>query len=86
MSEKDAPMPPQTSRQRIQPAKLMLSKWTAVSPQNREKHFLVTRVIVPEIPDAPIEWVDLEAVHSGRTQRLAWRDLTDPAHWIRGWR
>ena len=70
---------------RIQPAKLMLSKWTAVSPQNREKHFLVTRVIVPEIPGAPIEWVDLEAVHSGRTQRLPWRALTDPAHWIRGW-
>jgi tryptophan-rich hypothetical protein len=64
----------------------MLSKWTAVTPRNREKHFLVTKVIVPEIPGAPIEWVDLEAVHSGRTQRLAWQELTDPACWIQGWR
>ncbi|ESS73906.1 tryptophan-rich protein [Methyloglobulus morosus KoM1] len=28
---------------RINPAKLLLSKWTAVTPQDKEKHFLVTR-------------------------------------------
>ncbi len=78
-----SPRPP---RHRISPNKLLLSKWTAAAPQDREKHFLVIRVIVPEIPDAPIEWVDLEAVHSGRSQRLPWRDLTDPPRWLRGWR
>ena len=83
--EMDVPSPP-PPRHRIQPAKLLLSKWTAVAPRNREKHFLVTRVIVPENPDAPTEWVDLEAVYSGRTRRMAWRDLADPAHWMRGWR
>ena len=72
-------------RRRLQPGKLLLSKWTAVAPTNREKHFLVTKVIVPEIPGAPIEWVDLEAVHSGRSRRLAWRELADPGCWIQGW-
>ncbi len=80
-----APVKP-PARRRLQPAKLLLSKWTAVAPCNREKHFLVTKVIVPENPDEPIVWVDLEAVHSGRTQRMAWRELADPACWIQGWR
>ncbi|PAM39480.1 hypothetical protein CEJ63_25450, partial [Acinetobacter baumannii] len=26
---------------RVNPAKLLLSKWTAASPRNKEKHFLV---------------------------------------------
>ena len=30
---------------RVSPKKLLHSKWTAVEPRNREKHFLVTRVI-----------------------------------------
>ena len=73
-------------RHRIAPAKLLLSKWTAVAPSNKEKHFLVTKVIVPEIAGDPIEWVELEAVHSGRSRRMRWRDLADPTCWIRGWR
>ncbi len=30
------------------PGKLLLSKWTARVPRNREKHFIVTRVMHPE--------------------------------------
>ena len=29
---------------RINPAKLMKSKWTALEPRNKEKHFLVTEI------------------------------------------
>ena len=29
---------------RINPAKLLLSKWTAARPRNKEKHFLVTEL------------------------------------------
>ena len=29
---------------RINPAKLLHSKWTAVEPKNKEKHFLVVEV------------------------------------------
>ena len=34
-------------RRRLSPKKLLHSKWTAVVPHNKEKHFIVTQVIVP---------------------------------------
>lgn len=53
-------------RNPLSPKKLLLSKWTAVQPLNREKHFVVVRVIEPEPPAVSIAQVELEAVHSGR--------------------
>ncbi len=69
----------------VHPKKLLLIKWTAVQPVARQKHFLVAKVQEPEQPGGAIEWVELEAVHSGAVQRLAWRDLRDPAVWRQGW-
>ena len=69
----------------LHPKKLLLSKWTAVAPARKEKHFLVSRVILPDPPDAKIEWVELEAVHTKKTLRLKWRALRDPANWLQGW-
>jgi tryptophan-rich hypothetical protein len=75
----------------VNPKKLLLSKWTAVVPQSKEKHFLVARVILPDSPELPqahtakVEWVELEAVHSGQSQRIGWRDLKDSAQWRQGW-
>lgn len=74
------------ARTQLNPAKLLLSKWTAVVPQRREKHFLVTRVVQPESAAAPIEFVEIEAVHSRRSRVLPWRDLTDPGVWQQGWK
>lgn len=68
------------------PKKLLHSKWTAVRPQGREKHFLVTRLVEPEQPDGPLEQVELEAVLTRRTRRLAWRELRDASRWLRGWK
>ena len=68
----------------IAPNKLHHSKWTAVTPVDREKHFIVTRVIVPE-DGSPITTIDLQAVHSQRTQTIAWRDLQDATRWTVGW-
>jgi tryptophan-rich hypothetical protein len=68
----------------ISPKKLLLSKWTALTPINREKHFLVSRVIVPE-DGSPITHVDLQAVHSQRTETIAWRSLEDATVWVIGW-
>jgi tryptophan-rich hypothetical protein len=70
----------------LNPAKLLLSKWTAVAPQRKEKHFIVTRLIKPEAPTAPLEWVEIEAVHSRRSVILPWRELVDPGKWAQGWR
>lgn len=72
-------------RHRLSPRKLLLSKWTAAIPRDREKHFLVTRVIEPEPPGAPVELVELEAVHSKRCFLVHWRELTDAGRWRRGW-
>ena len=69
----------------INSKKLLKSKWTAVTPTNKEKHFMVIKLIAPEQPTMPIEWVELEAVHSKRTQILAWHDLSDTANWLQGW-
>jgi tryptophan-rich hypothetical protein len=56
-----------------------------VQPLNREKHFVVARVIEPEPPAVRITQIELEAVHSGRVLQLHWRDLTDPRVWRQGW-
>ena len=68
---------------RINPRKLLDSKWTAVAPQNKEKHFLVTRLIREE--DIIVACV-LEAVHSKREQTLPWRALQDDGVWRMGWK
>ena len=73
------------SHSQLNPKKLLLSKWTAVIPEDREKHFLVTRVINPEAPAHRIEYVVLEAVLSRRSFTLPWCELTDKQKWIQGW-
>jgi tryptophan-rich hypothetical protein len=69
----------------LNPKKLLLSKWTAVVPVAKQKHFLVSRVIKPELPEAPIEFVEIEAVFSKSTQLIPWRALQDGEVWRQGW-
>jgi tryptophan-rich hypothetical protein len=69
----------------LHPKKLLLSKWTAVKPLARQKHFLVSKVVEPEPPEAPVEWVDIEAVYSRKVRRIRWRDLLDETLWRQGW-
>ena len=70
----------------LSPKKLLLTKWTAVKPIAKQKHFLVSKVIPPEPPNEKIEWVEIEAVLTKKVSRIAWRDLTDSALWIQGWK
>jgi tryptophan-rich hypothetical protein len=69
----------------VQPKKLLLSKWTAVNIVGKEKHFLVSKLHLPEEPEGKTEWVDMEAVHSQVVRRTAWRELKDASVWKRGW-
>ncbi|MDY7577830.1 TIGR02450 family Trp-rich protein [Herbaspirillum sp. RTI4] len=78
-------MAPVIPAPRLNPDKLFKSKWTAVTPANKEKHFIVTRVFLPEPPATAIELIELEAVHSGRSFSLHWRELTDTLQWRQGW-
>lgn len=71
---------------RVSPKKLLLSKWTAVQPIAKQKHFLVSKVILPEDPQQAIELIEIEAVYSKQTKTIAWRDLLNSDHWIQGWK
>lgn len=69
----------------LNPKKLLLTKWTAVHVLDKQKHFLVNKVIQPDDPQAAIVEVELEAVFSKQIRRIAWRDLQDSACWRQGW-
>lgn len=69
----------------VSPKKLLLSKWTAVKPVAKQRHFLVSRVIQSEMRDAPIEQVEIEAVFSKSIQVIAWRELQNTDVWRIGW-
>jgi tryptophan-rich hypothetical protein len=69
---------------RLNPSKLLLSKWTAASPQNREKHFLVTELFRDE--EGTVLEIELQAVMTKRSQKLAWQVLQNDQTWQMGWR
>ena len=69
----------------VHPKKLLLTKWTAVKPVARQKHFLVSKVILADPPDEKIEWVEIEAVYSKKVRTIHWRELQDEAVWRQGW-
>jgi tryptophan-rich hypothetical protein len=68
---------------RINPRKLLGSKWTAVRPQNKEKHFLVSQIIKEE---ETIVACVLEAVYSKNETTLPWQDLQNTNTWLFGWK
>jgi tryptophan-rich hypothetical protein len=68
----------------LNPKKLLLTKWTAVTPVAKQKHFLVSRVIEPELPTDQIERVEIESVFSKATQVIAWRELQYESVWRQG--
>ncbi len=69
----------------LNPKKLLLTKWTAVKPVAKQKHFLVSRVIQPDLPTDPVVSVEIEAVFSKATQVISWRELQDDGVWRQGW-
>ena len=68
----------------LNPKKLLNSKWTSVSPANKEKHFLVTEVEYNE--DGAIAHCLVEAVATRRAFAIEWRTLGDSEQWAIGWR
>ncbi|ROO25339.1 hypothetical protein SAOR_12350 [Salinisphaera orenii MK-B5] len=68
----------------INPNKLAHSKWTAVRPEHKEKHFIVTGLQRDEQDN--VVTVVLQAVLTGREFTLAWRELKDQTVWRMGWK
>ncbi|EPJ86843.1 hypothetical protein CFII64_09101 [Pseudomonas sp. CFII64] len=69
---------------RLNPAKLLLSKWTAAQPVNREKHFLVTELFRDEA--GTVLEIELQAVLTQRNERLALQTLQNEDVWRMGWK
>ena len=83
----------------INPKKLLHSKWTAVHPVNKEKHFLVTEMEFDE--EGNVIHGLLEAVISNRQAAIDRQDMNYPPpkkwgnsaesllknaeHWRQGW-
>ncbi|WP_417597474.1 TIGR02450 family Trp-rich protein [Oceanospirillum sp.] len=73
-----------TPKNQINPRKLLQSKWTAVEPMDREKHFLVTEVEFDE--EGTVTYCELEAVISHKLYPINWQDLKDASRWRQGWK
>ena len=48
----------------LNPKKLLLTKWTTVKQLAKQKHFLVSRLLQPDDPTAPIERVEIKVMFS----------------------
>ncbi len=68
----------------INPNKLLRSKGTAVAPKQKERHFMVTKLIRAENED--IIACELEALINNHLYELDWQALKDSTCWLMGWR
>lgn len=68
----------------INPKKLLNSKWTAVIPTNKEKHFMITEIEFDE--EGLVIACAIEAVMTKRLIAIDWRDLKDSEQWLQGWK
>ncbi len=68
---------------KINPNKLLLSKWTAVKPKQKERHFIITKLILAE--NEEIISCELEAVINKNIYKMDWQTLKDSSCWLMGW-
>ncbi len=68
---------------KINPKKLLNSKWTATKVENKERHFLVVEVEYDE--NANVLLCVIEAVMTKRQAPIEWQNLNDRSQWLTGW-
>ncbi|MFT6285617.1 MAG: tryptophan-rich hypothetical protein [Alcanivorax sp.] len=69
---------------KFSPKKLLRSKWTAVNPVNKEKHFLISDLELNDEGD--VVGCLIEAVRSNRTAPIDWEELKNQDNWLQGWK
>lgn len=69
---------------KVNPKKLLNSKWTAARPSNKEKHFLVTELEFDE--ESNVIHCQIEAVMTKRSEAIEWRDFNNKDKWLQGWK
>lgn len=68
---------------RVSPKVLLHSKWTKLNVENREKHFIITKVLFDEQKN--VVECTITAVINKREYSINWRDLKKPTLWRFGW-
>ena len=69
---------------RINPKKLLNSKWTAVKPVNKEKHFIISDIEFDE--EGIVVACYIEPVMSKHPSPINWLALKDDSCWLQGWK
>jgi len=69
---------------KINPRKLLNSKWAAVTPVRKEKHFMVTEVEFDE--EGIVILCSIESLISKRSIPINWHDVTNEKNWVQGWK
>lgn len=67
----------------INQKKLLHSKWTSLSPENREKHFLITRI--EQQRDGAVNHCQMQAVLTKRKFLIDVSQLNNSEKWRPGW-
>lgn len=70
---------------RFNPKKLLNSKWTAINPEQKEKHFIVTKLHWDE-EQTMVMSCDLEAVMTKNTYNMPPEELKSLDDWLQGWK
>jgi tryptophan-rich hypothetical protein len=65
--------------------KLLNSKWTAIDPKSKEKHFSITYVKVNDDDIQVIDHIILTAVLTGINYKMNYDDLKSELNWKQGW-
>lgn len=65
--------------------KILHSKWTAVRPQNKEKHFTVTHVELDKDDPQVIISITITAEFTNKNYKIDYRELKNSLKWKQGW-
>jgi len=65
---------------------LIGSHWSATAPMDRDKHFRVVNIGRARGSDEGVDFIELEAVLSGRRRQVPKEELMDPSLWRSDWK
>jgi len=73
-------------KKNINRKKLLNSKWTAVRPQKKEKHFIVTKVKLNEEDPQIIDYIVITSAFTNNSYQIDYKDLQNDEVWLQGWK
>lgn len=70
---------------KFNPKKLLLSKWTALQPKEKEKHFIVVKIEFDETKTDVLSCT-LEALMTKKQYETYPEELQNNQAWLQGWK